>query len=56
MNIYAIRNRNGSPQIIYGDWVKARTIASDGVVRLVKEDQVDDLRFGRVSLEQLPVY
>ena len=56
MNVYVIKNQKGAIQLVYGDWVKARTKAADGVVKIVASDKVDDVIYGRLSYEDLPVY
>lgn len=54
MNVYCIINRLGNLQLIYGNWFKAIRLATCGV-RLVTCDP-DDVRFGRVSWDDLPIY
>lgn len=56
MNVYVIKNKKGSIQFVYGDWVKARIKAADGVVKIVDWDKVDDVIYGDLSYDDLPVY
>lgn len=56
MNIYVVKNYLGNPQVVWGSWRKARQKAVDGIVRTIPYEKLDDLRFGRVKLEELEVY
>lgn len=52
MNIYCIINHLGNLQLIYGDYLKATRLATNGVRRVTCDP--DDVRFGRVSWDDLP--
>ena len=56
MNIYVVKNELGNPKVIWGSWRKARQKAVDGIVRTIPYEKLDDLRAGRVKLEELEVY
>lgn len=56
MNIYVVKNELDNPQVVWGNWRKARQKAVDGIVRTIPYEKLDDLRASRVKLEELEVF
>lgn len=53
MNIYVVKNKKGFLQVIYGDWLRAVEVTADGDIRLVDENDIDDVLNSRLPFEKL---
>lgn len=55
MNRYLIITYEGTPQIIYGSWLKACAKCKDGFkVKVIPKDiSADDIIYGRVTYDDL---
>lgn len=53
MNIYVVKDKEGFLHVIHGNWIRAREVSADGDIRLVEDNDIDDILYNRLSFDKL---